>query len=162
MPVTFNKADVLAACDTYGRRLDVDPSLDGRGVMTAIASNESSLGADCGPRREPAYDVGGSLAKGKAQALLLARYGAAAASSYGPWQMMFDNFESEEPEELNQSLAVCAQEFVSFFNRYVIGIRRAVTLAEIGEVWNLGHIAPDPAYVAKLEAAYQAWQRDQL
>jgi len=39
----------------------------------------------------------------------------------------------------------------------VIGARHAVTLADIGEVWNLGHIAPDPAYTVKLHLAYGAW-----
>lgn len=158
----FAKADVLAACDIYGRQLQVDFTLDGRGVMAALSSNESSIGADCGPRHEPAYDVGGHLASGKGQALLLQKFGHAAACSYGPWQMMFDNFETEDPGVLQTDLDVCAEEFVSWFNRYVIGIRRAVTLADIGEVWNLGHIAPDPAYVAKLEAAYENWQRAAL
>lgn len=158
----FAKADVLAACDTYGRLLDVDPTLDGRGVMAAIASNESSLGANCGPRHEPAYDRGGSLAGGKAQMLLLAKFGSAAACSYGPWQMMFDNFSVEDPAVLQTDLDVCAREFVSFFNRYVIQTRHAVSLADIGETWNLGHIGPDPAYVAKLQAAYEQWAHDAL
>lgn len=160
--MNFPKADVLAACDAYGRQLQVDSGLDGRGVMAAIASNESSLGADCGPRHEPAYDIGGSLASGKGQAMLLAKFGRAAACSYGPWQMMFDNFQHEDPETLETSLPICSQEFVHWFNAYVIHTRGAKTLAEIGEVWNLGHIGPDPAYVAKLEAAYTAWERAAL
>jgi hypothetical protein len=158
----FAKVDVLAACETYGRQLDVDPTLDGRGVMAAIASNESSLGADCGPRHEPTYDVGGALSHGKAQAMLLAKFGSAAACSYGPWQMMFDNFQTTNPDVLEKYLGICAFEFVTWFNKYVIGVRQAKTLAEIGEVWNLGHIGPDPAYVAKLEAAYDKWQHDAL
>jgi hypothetical protein len=157
--MNFAKADVLAMCNLYGPNLKLDPAgeLDGRGVMAAIASNESSLGANCGPRHEPAYDVGGSLAQGKAQQLLLERFGAAAACSYGPWQMMFDNFVTEDPGVLETELEICAHEFVEFFNRYVIGVRRAVTLADVGEVWNLGHIAPDPGYTVKLHLAYGAW-----
>lgn len=160
--MNFAKSDVLEACDSYGTSLEVSAPLDGRGVMAAIASNESTLGFDCGPRHEPAYDEGGSLATGKAQALLLGRYGRAAACSYGPWQMMFDNFLTEDPAILETNLERCAQEFVIWFNKYVIGCRKAQTLAQIGEVWNLGHVAPDPAYVADLEAAYQKWQAKTL
>jgi hypothetical protein len=80
-----------------------------------------------------------------------------AAMSYGPWQMMFCNFATAVQVSIvagTAELADYAQEFVRFFNDYVIFSRRAQTLAEIGEVWNEGHIAPDPAYVAKLTAAY--------
>jgi hypothetical protein len=162
--MNFAKADVLIACNENGPSLKLDPiaQLDGRGVMAAIASNESSLGLNCGPRHEPAYDVGGFLAQGKGQRLLLQQFGQAAACSYGPWQMMFDNFTTEDPGVLETQLTVCALEFVDFFNSYVIGVRHAVSLnavslADIGEVWNRGHIAPDPAYTAKLQLAYDAW-----
>jgi hypothetical protein len=130
--------------------------------MAAIASNESSLGADCGPRHEPAYEAGGAVWARKAMAPLLSLYPpvgeppqSPAACSYGPWQMMFLNCPGASPEILLSDLEACAGFFVKQFNSYVEGAQHAVTLEEIGEVWNMGHIAPDPAYTTKLAAAYQ-------
>jgi hypothetical protein len=159
--MNFSKADVLEASLTYGSQMKVAPPLDGRGVMLALSSNESSFGADCGPRHEPAYDIGGSLSHGQEQALLLQQYPNQAACSFGPWQMMFVNFTPYAHAKIANGtveLIDYAQEFVRFFNRYVIGVRKAASLAEIGEVWNLGHIGPDPVYVAKLEKAYFNWE----
>lgn len=157
----FTKADILEASLNYGTQLKITPPLDGRGVMFALSSNESSYGADCGPRHEPAYDIGGSLSHGQEQALLLQQYPKHAACSFGPWQMMFINFTPEVQAKIaagSVELIDYAQEFVRFFNRYVIGVRKAGSLAEMGEVWNLGHIGPDPVYVAKLAKAYFNWE----
>ncbi len=158
--VSFEKRDVIAACGQYGTGLEVATGLSGAAVMQAIAANESSVGANCGPRQEPAYSQGGALATaGSIQAELLEYYGAPAASSHGPWQMMFINFLPAVRARIAAGTATLddyAQEFVRWFNAYVIGIRKAQTLDQIGEVWNLGHVGPDPAYTEKLEAAYQA------
>jgi hypothetical protein len=155
---SFPKSDVLKACETYGPQLHVPEGLDGRGVMAALASNESSLGFNCGPRYEASYDVGGKFSHGKGHQLLLDKYGRDACCSYGPWQMMFDNFATADPEILKTSLDTCAHEFVTWFNKYVIAIRHAKDLPEIGEVWNLGHIGDDPVYVTKLLLAYGKWK----
>lgn len=156
--IFFPKADVIAACQQYGPQLQVF-GLDGAAVMQAIASNESSIGEDCGPRQEPAYSTGGSLAQGE-QAVLNDQYGdPIAAASHGPWQMMFGNFREDIQAAIaaeTVTLQDYAQEFVLWFNVYVVRIRKAQTLAQIGEVWNLGHIGVDPAYVSKLQAAYEA------
>lgn len=151
----FPKADVLAACAEYGKLLRVSSDLDGIRVMTALASNESSLGANCGPRYEPSYDLNGRNCNHQMVGLI-ALYGRDACCSYGPWQMMYVNFTAYTPTELLTDLQACSVEFVRFFNSYVIGVRKAVTLADVGEVWNLGHEGPDPEYVAKLQAAYDA------
>lgn len=155
--VTFPTADVIAACQQYGPQLNVTADLDGAKVAQAIASNESSLGANCGPRQEPAYSTGGPLATGT-QAVWNQEYGdAVAAASHGPWQMMFGNFSTEAQQAIADGtvdLQTYAQEFVRWFNVYVIRLRSAQTLDEIGECWNLGHIGSDPAYTTKLEAAY--------
>ena len=159
--MNFSKAEILEASLNYGTQLKVPPPLDGRGVMLALSSNESSYGANCGPRREPAYDVGGSLSHGQQQALLLQQYPKQAPCSFGPWQMMFINFTPAAQAKIaagSVELIDYAQEFVQFFNRYVIGVRKAASLAEVGEVWNLGHIGPDPVYVAKLDKAYFDWE----
>ena len=156
--ISFPKSDVLAACAQYGVSLNVPNGIDGPRCMAAIASNESSLGANCGPRQEPAYSDGGRYAN----ADLLGRYGTAAASSHGPWQMMFDNFTPEAQEAIGNGTAdvsLFAQEFVRFFNAYVIRARHAQTLEQIGQVWNMGHIGKagaDPEYVNKLQVAYAA------
>lgn len=163
----FATADVLETCIAYGPQLRVPAGLDGRGVMLAIAAVESGgadiafAGHDCGPRHEPAYDQGGHLATAPLQAALLTRYGRVAACSYGPWQMMFGNFRAATQDAIvasQESLQLYAADFVEWFNRYVIEVRRAGDLAQIGEVWNLGHVGPDPVYVERLERAYTAWQ----
>jgi len=152
---SFPKQEVLDVCAQYGPRLRVPAGLDARRVMAAIAQVESGLGGNCGPRHEPAYDTGGKVwNQSPAQRQLVARWKSDGASSFGPWQMMLPNCQGHTPAEMRSDLDVCALLFVSQFNLYVIGLRNAQTLAEIGEVWNMGHIAPDPEYVAKLQAAY--------
>lgn len=159
---SFAKADVLAACTKYGPLLHLSSALDGPSVMEAIAMNESSMGVNCGPRHEPAYDTGGRYCVGR-QAQLVTAFGSAAAASYGPWQMMFQNFmNSRTPAQLLIDLDACAQDFVTFFNDYVVGVRHAVTISDIGQVWNSGHIARPPAvpspnvmtYVDHLQSNY--------
>lgn len=160
---SFAQQDVLAACEFYGEQLRVPAPLDGVKVMRAIASVESSMGANCGPRHEPAYEANGALWARVSMAPLLAIYPpvgnppqSPAAMSYGPWQLMFLNFERcFTPQQLETDIDVCAREFVRWFNSYVVG-DKPQDLAEIGEIWNAGHITPDPAYVAKLQAAYGA------
>jgi hypothetical protein len=84
---------------------------------------------------------------------LLALYGSpAAASSYGPWQVMLCNCNGLSPLEM-QDLDLAAQASVAYLNSELRRFQPR-TLAEIGECWNAGHITPDPAYVAKLTAAY--------
>jgi hypothetical protein len=162
---SFLTADVLAACDEYGPQLRVPAPLDGVMTMRAIASNESSTGADCGPRHEPAYDAGGVYGDGAVMRPLLAAYGAAAACSYGPWQMMFCNYSGAySPSELLVDLQANAVEFVRFFNNNVA--TRVTSLSDIGQVWNSGHVstAPSPGvvtYVSRLQAAYDAAQQQQ-
>jgi hypothetical protein len=156
---SFSKEDVLAACRTYGPLLHLPAALIGARLMAALASNESSLGADCGPRHEPAYDAGGRYAANVRQARLLLQFGSAAACSYGPWQMMLMNFVDRPPGQLLTDLDICAQDFVAFFNGYVIGARHAATLNDVGQVWNSGHISTRPsdavaAYCAKLATNY--------
>lgn len=157
---SFDRSAVLAACKQYGTQLNVDPSLDGPRLMWAIAGNESSYGVNCGPRHEPAYDVGGSIYKNNTtQQKLVDDFGAPAACSYGPWQMMFINFAGSNPGQLLSDLDRCAREFVRFFNVYVVGLRKAVTLSDVGQVWNAGHVSDTPSpgvlrYVQSLQHNY--------
>lgn len=161
----FPKQAVLGCCSQYGPQLHVPAGIDGPRLMAAISSVESSVGYDCGPRHEPSYDVGGGVYTGsQSQRDLVAAYPSPAGSllcspaacSYGPWQMMFDNFTGLTPAQLETEIDALAQAFVKQFNSYVIGFRKASSLDEIGECWNAGHITPDPAYTVKLQAAYAA------
>lgn len=157
--ITFPKEEVISLCLKYGPLLRVPDALKGSQLMAAIASNESSLGANCGPRHEPAYDVGGAYAGNPTQAALLREYGSAAACSYGPWQVMFINCPGYSPQELETCVDDCARAFVAYFNSYVIKTRNAQTLDEIGQVYNAGHISENPAlgvvrYVSDLTRAY--------
>jgi hypothetical protein len=159
--MTFNKQDVLEACTTYGPLLTVPDGLDPVRIMGAIASNESSFGANCGPRHEPAFDTGGPYCTGF-QATLVEKYGANAASSWGPWQMLFVNFHAADMDSIpTGTLEMFAQEFVWFFNSYVMGVRKPTTLEQIGQVYNGGHVMTNPgpgvvAYCQKLQAAYDS------
>jgi len=153
-------------CQKYGGQLRVPDGIDGPKLMLAISGNESSFGANCGPRHEPGYDTGGSTwERSDLQKQLVLKYGSDAACSYGPWQMMYINFSgADTPTQLKTDLDACAVEFVRFFNSFVIRIRKAETLRDIGMTWNGGHIFPSTEdvpegiirYCEKLESNYKA------
>lgn len=160
---SFSCKDVLEKCQKYGPNLHVPAPLEGPRVMWAIAGNESSFGANCGPRHESSYDTGGSTwERSDLQKSLVLKYGSDAACSFGPWQMMYINFSgADTPTQLTTDLDALAVEFVRFFNKFVIQIRHAETLQEIGMVWNSGHISEEPspvvaAYCTKLQNNYNA------
>ncbi len=137
--ISFPKEQVLAACQKYGPLLLVPSDLDGIRVMAAIAQVESTMGMNCGPRFEEAYFDGGKFC-GPEQKHLNDEFGYDAASSFGPWQLMFINCPGYTPDELKKDLNCCARAFVAHFNNYVIRGKGAKTLEEIGMVWNGGHI----------------------
>jgi len=155
---SFPKEEILDVCRRLGPSLQIPAGVDPVACMIALASNESSIGHDCGPRHESSYDTGGYVYRhSEEQRDLVDKYNSKAAASYGPWQMMFIDFQPGSQDEIyfgTADLTLYALEFVRFFNVYVIRTRHAQTLQEIGEVWNLGHIGSDPAYVNKLEQAY--------
>ncbi len=158
---TFPKIEVLASCARYGPQLKVPAGLDGERLMVALASNESSLGDNCGPRHEPAYDVGGLVwASSPAQRSLVEQYSRNGASSFGPWQTMLINCPGFTPAELETNLDDCARSFVGHFNSYVAHFAPK-NLTEIGQIWNLGHKTVNPLagvirYCADLQKAYDS------
>ncbi len=168
---TFAVQDVLNICAEYGPSLRVPAGLDPVKVMTAISAVETGggdvryVGNNCGPRHEPAYEAGGAHWAQAAMAPLLAEYPpvgnppqSPAACSYGPWQMMFLNFSVPIQQSIiagTVTLDDYASEFVRWFNSFETG-KRPQNLDQVGEIWNAGHITPDPAYTNKLEAAYAA------
>jgi len=154
----YAKSVILELCRKYGPALHTPEDINGAALMAAVAQNESSLGYNCAPRFEPAYYFGGLYCKGD-QLELCEKYGRAAACSYGPWQVMAINARPISIGQLISDPEAGAQAFVQFFNNYVIAGKRAGTISEIAQVYNSGHIAPNPApgvlrYVHDLQAAY--------
>lgn len=169
--VSFPRSVVLALCAQYGPEMrgmqpsgTVPAGLIGKYVMAAVATNESSLGADCTPRYEPAWDVDGIYARTSLeQQALLQEFGKDAAYSYGVWQLMYYNCPGYTPSQLVTDAEAGAKCFLNYFNTYVQR-KGAVTLEQIGEVYNSGHVwevTPPPdiqQYVEKLQVNYQMVQ----
>jgi len=152
--MNFTKVQVAGACREHGPEVGPLPDgVDGTQLLWAMSGVESSFGADCNPRHEPAFDVGGIYGSHAPMPDLLKFYGSpAAACSYGPWQIMLANAPGCAPDDFDD-IDHAASATVSFLNQQ---LRRfsPQSLEEIGEVWNAGHITPDPGYTKKLEAAY--------
>ena len=137
---------VAALCHQNGSKLPLAGTNDGTGraidgvrLLWAIAGNESSFGDNCTPRHEPAYDVGGyyydrSAAVRKA----VQQWGSDAACSYGPWQVMLINTQSS-PEQIGSDPSVACNATVHYLTTYVLGFRKARTLAEILDTYNTGN-----------------------
>lgn len=153
--MSYTRQQIAAACQSYGSQVGPLPAnIDGAQLLWALAGNESSFGANCNPRHEPAYDVGGRYADD----ILLARFGSAAACSYGPWQIMFvncpPNYTPEDMDNLDKAAVATALFLEKQLNRF-----RPSTLAQIGAIWNGGNPGalqrPDvQIYADKLERNY--------
>lgn len=66
------------------------PGIDARKLLITIAKMESSFGADCRPRFEPAYYPGGLyFKKSKELQFAFEHWGALVSFSYGPFQIMW-------------------------------------------------------------------------
>jgi hypothetical protein len=162
MAISFEPAEVLKQCVNYGPVVGQPAGLVGSQLMASIAIVESTLGRNCGPRYEESYDVGGRNVNPE-QSALLKRYLKRAACSYGPWQLMLVNCQDYSPDELNIDVEINARCFVSYFHSYVMH-HNPVNLAQIGHVYNGGHIYSDPVpaqiqtYVNRLQTAYDTVQ----
>ena len=154
----FTKAQIAAACTQYGPTVAPLPDgVDGTQLLWAMSGNESSFGANVTPRHEPAFDVGGVYGASAQMAPLLAKYGSAAACSYGPWQIMFPNAPGATPESFND-LDFAATASVAFLNKLLTRFHPQ-TLGDIGSCWNAGHIqnpysAQVQTYVDRLTQNY--------
>lgn len=159
MAVTWPRVAVLIACKEYGTLISPISGIDSAHLLMAIAQNESSMGANCGPRHEAVWDVGGTYSADPVQAALLRQYGSAAACSYGPWQIMLYNAPGCTPDELNSQLPLVSRATVAFLSKE---IRRwnLSTIEAIGQVWNGGHPgASSPGvqmYCKELQENYEA------
>ena len=157
----FTKAQLQVECDLFGPSVGPLPAgIDGATLLMALAGNESSYGANVTPRHEPAFDVGGIYGSSPEQAPLLAKYGSAAACSYGPWQLMFCNTPQPASPSDFDSLNLACQYTVSYLNSLLRRFKPQ-TVGEIGSCWNAGHILQNPGpgvqeYMAELIQNYAA------
>ena len=80
--MNFDKEEIVAACREYGPQIVGLPvGIDGAQLLWAMSGNESSFGANCAPRHEPAFDVDGVYGSGPVMTPLLAKFGSAAAGT---------------------------------------------------------------------------------
>jgi hypothetical protein len=154
---------IVSLCRKHGPSLKLSSGLDGVRLMWAIAGAESSFGADCTPRHENAYDVGGFYYQHSPSVrALIKSYGSAGASSYGPWQVLLVNAPNFTPSELQADPDKCAQAFVCHMNIFVLGFRGARTLEQIAQTYNSGNFYPNPSpevlrYVDKVRNYYDRY-----
>ena len=145
--MNWTQAQVQEACKKFGPAIHAYSLVDGYGyplsgikLLWAISGQESSFGANCGPRLEPAYWDGAYSETGLQQELNR-QYGIAAAKSYGPWQVMYQNcYRLGTPGEIDADINLGAQAAVDFLNDYVIGSQKAVSLQQIARVYNSGNL----------------------
>lgn len=133
------REEVAAQCRKFGAEVQPLPQgIAGYQLLWALSGVESSFGSNVKPRHEPAYDVGGEYAGNAPCPELLAKYGRAAACSYGPWQVLLVNAPDFTPAELAEP-GNAAQASVTYLNSLLRRFKPQ-TLAEIGSCWNAGHI----------------------
>lgn len=150
----FTKAQIVEQCKETGPYIAPLPEgIDGAQLFWAISGVESSFGANVTPRHEPAFDTGGIYGKNPPMPDLIARFGSAAACSYGPWQVMLCNAPAGTTPYMFNDLFTAANATLYFLNT-LLRHWKPKTLDEIGECWNTGHITPDPNYTSKLRTAY--------
>lgn len=143
----------------YGTDDGTGKPIDGAHLLWAIAGRESSFGANCKPRHEPAYDSGGKYASERHQAELLRVYGRDAACTYGPWQILPVNAPGFSPEELSRNPDHAAIAVIGFIRRRILEAQKARTLEQIADSYNSGNFrdANIPAeYIKAIKTNYFA------
>lgn len=143
-----SKGHLANICLRYGPLLDqhLEGTNDGTGVVIighqllwALAGRESTFGANCKPRYEPAYDYEGKYGHSPSQFDLLTLYGSDAAYSYGPWQVMLTNAIGFTPKELANEPEKAVVATIGYTRRYVLEHEKAKTLAQIADTYNSGN-----------------------
>jgi hypothetical protein len=144
-----------ALCRKYGMMVGPLPqTLSGTLLLWAIGGCESSFGENTTPRLEPFYlhTMNGDMPAKREQ------FGNAAAMSYGPLQIMFDNAPTgATPDEFSDPDTAVAYS-VSFLNKKLREYQ-PITLLTIACIWNAGspvtNMSPGlAAYVSELEHNY--------
>lgn len=134
----FAREDVADACRRWGGMLWLPPTVDGVKLLWAISGCESSFGANCAPRQEPYYQHLAQSGKNGQLSKLMALYGSAAWSSFGPWQELLVNCSPLMQPEDFANLSRCAMEVVSFINHRILQAEKAQGVEEIAEAYNSG------------------------
>lgn len=142
-------------CQFYAPTVKAPPGVDPYALLYALGMAESSGGTFNITRYEKSYHSGRY-----AVPALIEKFGAAAACSYGPWQIMYVNAtdvlgHDVDPIRLHIP-EVAAVASIRWLNEHVIG-RGAVTVRDIADAWNTGNHrdANVPhAYIAKVERWY--------
>lgn len=138
MNISWPRSAVLTSCKSYAPLLPPIDGIDPARMLAAMAMNESSLGANCGPHYDPIWDVDGLYGKDPEQAKLLAEYPHLAACSYGPWQIEYYNAAGwGTPTELNTDLSLVTRASIAYLGREIQRWKIA-NLLVIGQVWNHG------------------------
>ncbi len=153
--------DFSRLCSYGSRMLDPIPGVDGAALLWAIGTIESARGKHAVPRYEPAFGWKGRYANTQ-QRRLLREHGDLAASSLGPWQVMYCNVWTVTggmvtPLEMYQP-ATAMMVTVLWMNSNILA-RGAKTVAEIADAWNSGNHKDSNvphAYIAKVQAEYDA------
>jgi hypothetical protein len=153
--MNYTREQIAGECRKWAGQVGPLPAgVDGAQLLWGIAGVESGFGVNCTPRHEPAYDAGGRYATHAPLPALLAQFGAAAACSYGPWQVLLCNLPAgTTPDAAQTDLETMAANSVLFLNRLLREWKPA-NLEQIGQCWNAGHITPDLDYTAKLGRNY--------
>jgi hypothetical protein len=167
MTTSFPRSEVVRASEQYGALLKLEGIVDGTGTqldgvqwMFATACVESSAGANCTPKFEPAYWVGGIYSGDQRQEELNHMFGKDGAKSYGPWQIMLVNCIGYKPEEFSD-IDKCAVAYIGFLNRYLEHEtkrgRRPKTLEDLADMYNSGNCKDKnvpTAYIEKVREHY--------
>jgi hypothetical protein len=129
------RATLTELCKRFGAMLRLPAGIDGAQLLWALSGNESSFGANCAPRHEPAYCHGGKYF----DALLTRSWGCLAHCSYGPWQVLYANTNpGMNPLTFAQTPELVAGAAASLIQRRILQAEKATTLEEIAEAYNAG------------------------
>src|SRR5271165_3830646 len=115
--MNFTREQIAAQCRLSGATVGPLPTgVVGAQLLWAMAGNESSFGADCTPRHEPAFDIGGPYAGHAPMPDLLAKWGSLGASSFGPCQILLANCPTMAPADFDD-LVIAFSATVQFLNQ---------------------------------------------
>ena len=139
---------------------------DGKALLGAAAENESAFGANASPRFEPSYYYGSPrYQKSPELRAAIARHGALAACSWGPWQIMAMNalrlgYSLDEPLH-DLWYASTSAPLVVALAEEILTKQRPKTPEDFGDAWNSGRFGDAiPPPVAKYRADFARRFRD--
>jgi len=170
---------ILVAIDSLAPTVRIPQGclIEPRALLAALTGNESNWGTDCAPRDEKGYYVGGYYYENPGNGwlrMLVKKYGRCAASSWGPWQIMYPvayelgyrgggfahPWGLYEPDQ-------CLHWVVEYLNRRVFRfwpsapkpalMAPAMTIQQVGDGYNTGNFRDDhhnPKYESDLAQHY--------